>query len=135
MSSLENELKLLQEKEWTEDEKKMVDSFIENLKYYRKLIPTGLKKDICEAIQMCNGLKIELDRYREYFKNNNINIEKLKPTTETATATATTETIRETTATATETATAITETTATAITETTATAITEIDLGVVSMCE
>ena len=124
MSSLENELKLLQEKEWTEDEKKMVDSFIENLKYYRKLIPTGLKKD----------------RYREYFKNNNINIEKLKPTTETATATATTatattETIIETTATATETATAITETTATAITETTATAITEIDLGVVSMCE
>ena len=132
MSSLENELKLLREKEWTEDEKKMVDSFIENLKYYRKLIPTGLKKDICEAIQMCNGLKIELDRYREYFKNNNINIEKLKPTTETATATATTatattETIIETTATATE--------TATAITETTATAITEIDLGVVSMCE
>ena len=33
MSSLENELKLLQEKEWTEDEKKMVDSFIENLKH------------------------------------------------------------------------------------------------------
>ena len=34
MSSLENELKLLQEKEWTEDEKKMVDSFIENLSDY-----------------------------------------------------------------------------------------------------
>jgi len=78
MSLLENELKLLQEKEWNEEEKKMVDSFIENIKYYRKLIPSGLKKDICEAIQMCNVLKIELDRYREYFKNNNINIEDLE---------------------------------------------------------
>jgi len=81
MSLLENELKLLQEKEWNEEEKKMVDSFIDNIKYYRKLIPSGLKKDICEAIQMCNVLKIELDRYREYFKNNNINIEDLEKST------------------------------------------------------
>jgi hypothetical protein len=116
----------------------MVDSFIENLKYYRKLIPTGLKKDICEAIQMCNELKIELDRYREYFKNNNINIEKLKPTTETAATATTAETTSETTTTA------ITETIIETIAETTiaTTATTEtitatviVDSGVVSMCE
>ena len=70
MSSLENELTLLKEKEWSEEEKSMIDSFIKNIKYYKKLIPNGLKNDICEAIGMCNGLKIELDRYREYFKNN-----------------------------------------------------------------
>ena len=78
MSSLENELKLLQEKEWTEIEKKMVNSLIENIKYYRKLIPNAFKKDICLALQMCNELKIELDEYREYFKDNNIDINDYK---------------------------------------------------------
>jgi len=72
MSSLENELSALQEKNWSEKEREMVKSLIENVKYYRKLIPNSLKKDICEAIQMCNSLKIELDTYREFCKNKGI---------------------------------------------------------------
>jgi hypothetical protein len=69
-SSLENELKLLQEKNWDEKEREMVKSLAENIKYYKKIIPNALKKDICEAINMCNDLKIELDTYREFCKKN-----------------------------------------------------------------
>jgi hypothetical protein len=130
MSLLENELKLLQEKEWNEEEKKMVDSFIENIKYYRKLIPSGLKKDICEAIQMCNVLKIELDRYREYFKNNNINIEDLENCTSNE------KVATEPTTTTTEPTTTTTEPTATEPTTTEPTVestTTIIDISVVSM--
>jgi beta-glucosidase/6-phospho-beta-glucosidase/beta-galactosidase len=56
MSSLENELALLQEKDWSEKEIEMIKSLTENIKYYRKLIPNTLKKDICEALNMCNEL-------------------------------------------------------------------------------
>jgi hypothetical protein len=69
MSCLENELTLLQEKDWSEKEGEMVKSLIENIKYYRKIIPNSLKKDICEALNMCNELKVELDTYREFCKN------------------------------------------------------------------
>ena len=69
MYCLENELTLLQEKDWSEKEGEMVKSLIENIKYYRKIIPNSLKKDICEALNMCNELKVELDTYREFCKN------------------------------------------------------------------
>jgi hypothetical protein len=72
MSSLENELTLLQEKDWSEKERDMIKSLTENIKYYRKLIPNSLKKDICEALNMCNELKIELDTYREFCKNKSL---------------------------------------------------------------
>lgn len=72
MSCLERELELLQKKNWNEKEREMIKSLVQNIKYYRKLIPNSLKKDICEALNMCNELKIELDSYRRFCENKNL---------------------------------------------------------------
>ena len=37
---------------------------MENIIYYKKLIPKSLKQDIMNALQMCNVLKTELEIYR-----------------------------------------------------------------------
>lgn len=74
----EEELKLLLEKNWTEEEITMINKLLETLQYYKKLIPKSLKQEIVVALQMCNTLKTELDTFREKCKciheelNNNI---------------------------------------------------------------
>ncbi len=64
----EEELQLLLEKKWEEEERVMLNKLIDNLMYYKKLLPKSLKKDITDALQMCNLLKLELDKYRELCK-------------------------------------------------------------------
>ena len=65
---MEKEISCLKEKEWNEKEKLMINNLIENLNYYKRVIPKSFRNDICEALQMCNELKNELDDYRNYFK-------------------------------------------------------------------
>lgn len=68
----EQELQLLLEKQWGTEERELLDKLVGNLLYYKKLIPKALKKDIMDALQMCNQLKLELEKYRAICKCNNI---------------------------------------------------------------
>jgi hypothetical protein len=58
---IEDEFKLLLEKEWSEDERVMIQRIMEGLLYYKKLLPKGLKADVINALQLCNKLKDQLD--------------------------------------------------------------------------
>lgn len=69
----EKELELLLEKNWTEEELKMINKLLDNLTYYKKLIPKSLKQEIAVALQMCNNLKVELESFRERCTCNNVN--------------------------------------------------------------
>jgi hypothetical protein len=60
----EEELKILLEKSWTDEERGLIVRLTDNVLYYKKLIPKSLKQDILDALKMCNSLKIELDVYR-----------------------------------------------------------------------
>jgi hypothetical protein len=61
----EEELNSLLKKKWSEDELQMINKLLENLTYYKRIIPRSLKNDIAVALQMCNNLKIELETFRE----------------------------------------------------------------------
>jgi hypothetical protein len=64
----ETELDNLLQKEWSDEERAMITRLMENVTYYKKLIPKSLKQDIMNALQMCNVLKDELQYYREICK-------------------------------------------------------------------
>lgn len=64
----EEELKLLLEKKWEDEERELINKLMSNLSYYKKLLPKSLRKDITDALQMCNVLKMELEKYRELCK-------------------------------------------------------------------
>jgi len=64
----EEELKLLLEKKWEEEQRELINKLMSNLTYYNKLLPKSLRKDITDALQMCNVLKMELEKYRELCK-------------------------------------------------------------------
>ena len=64
----EDELKLLLEKEWTEEEKTLITNLISTVTYFKRMLPKNFKQDILCALQMCNSLKIELDLYRKKCK-------------------------------------------------------------------
>ena len=61
----EQQLDILLQQEWSEDEHKLISRLMDNVTYYKKLIPKSLKQDIMNALQMCNVLKTELDLYRK----------------------------------------------------------------------
>jgi hypothetical protein len=60
----EQELDNLLQKNWSDEEKRLITLLMENVIYYKKLIPKSLKQDIMNALQMCNVLKTELEIYR-----------------------------------------------------------------------
>ena len=60
----EEELENLLKKNWSDDERALIVRLMDNVMYYRKLIPKSLKHDIFEALKMCNVLKVELEMYR-----------------------------------------------------------------------
>lgn len=66
----EEALESLLEKQWGTEERVLLNKLVSNLLYYKKLIPKALKKDIMDALQMCNELKLELEKYRETCKCN-----------------------------------------------------------------
>lgn len=60
----EQELDNLLQKNWSDEERRFISLLMENVIYYKKLIPKNLKQDIMNALQMCNVLKTELEIYR-----------------------------------------------------------------------
>lgn len=64
----DEEVKSLLEKEWTEEEKLLIQNLISTVVYYKRMLPKTFKQDILSALQMCNSLKIELDLYRKKCK-------------------------------------------------------------------
>lgn len=61
----EEEMKKLLEKDWDEDESKLITRLLENLVYYKRLMPKALKLDIISALELCNKLKVELEDLRK----------------------------------------------------------------------
>jgi hypothetical protein len=60
----EQELDNLLQKNWSDEERRLISLLMDNVIYYKKLIPKSLKQDIMNALQMCNVLKTELEIYR-----------------------------------------------------------------------
>jgi len=60
----EQELENLLQKNWSDEERALIVRLMDNVMYYKKLIPKSLKHDIFEALKMCNVLKMELEMYR-----------------------------------------------------------------------
>ena len=60
----EEQLETLLQKEWSEEELVLIKRLMDNVAYYKKLLPKTLKQDIFDALQMCNILKNELEYYR-----------------------------------------------------------------------
>lgn len=57
----EEELDKLMNKEWSEDEKEILDKTIAGLMYFKKIIPKSLKENIMKTLEICNRLKDKLD--------------------------------------------------------------------------
>jgi len=64
INMFEQELDNLLQKNWSDEERRLISLLMENVIYYKKLIPKSLKQDIMNALQMCNVLKTELEIYR-----------------------------------------------------------------------
>jgi hypothetical protein len=64
----EKQLESLLEKKWDNDQRDLIKRLLDNLMYYKKLLPKSLKQDIFLALEMCNTLKTELEIYRELCK-------------------------------------------------------------------
>jgi hypothetical protein len=60
----EQELENLLQKNWSDEERALIVRLMDNVMYYKKLIPKSLKHDIFEALKMCNILKMELEMYK-----------------------------------------------------------------------
>jgi hypothetical protein len=60
----EEEMKKLLEKNWEEDEHKLISRILDNLNYYKRLMPKSLKLDIISALELCNKLKLELEELK-----------------------------------------------------------------------
>jgi hypothetical protein len=62
---IEDEFDKLLEKEWTEEEKGLIEKIKGGLLYYKRLIPKSLMNDVVAALQMCNKLKDQLQNLKE----------------------------------------------------------------------
>lgn len=58
---IEDEFTRLLEKDWSEEERQMIQRIKEGLLYYKKLLPKSLKADVIAALQLCNNLKHQLE--------------------------------------------------------------------------
>ncbi|NBP16104.1 hypothetical protein EBU95_17230 [bacterium] len=58
---IEEELSRLLERQWTDEERAMINRIMDGLLYYKKLIPKALKNDVVAALQLCNRLKLQLE--------------------------------------------------------------------------
>lgn len=66
----EQELDLLLQKNWSDEQRVLIKRLMDNVAYYKKLLPKSLKQDVFEALQMCNTLKNELEYYKALCKCN-----------------------------------------------------------------
>jgi hypothetical protein len=60
----EDELKVLLNRDWSVEERTILLGLINNLTYYKKLVPKSLKTEILTALQMCNKLKTQFDEFQ-----------------------------------------------------------------------
>lgn len=65
---IEEEFKILLEKEWTIEEREIIKRIMEGLLYYKKLLPKTLKQDVLSALELCNKLKDESDELHKKIK-------------------------------------------------------------------
>lgn len=74
---LEQSASLL-EKDWSQKERELIKSIIDNLFYYKNLIPNNFKKDISDILDLANKIKTDYDTAILKINNlNSINSEKL----------------------------------------------------------
>ena len=62
---MDDEIKSLLAKEWSEEERILITNLISNVTYFKRMLPKTFKQEIFCALQMCNSLKIELEQYRK----------------------------------------------------------------------
>lgn len=67
MSQITDKINELLQKEWTEEDKKIITDLLSNIKYYKKFIPKTVIEDICRAIELCIKLKTERDNLTNKF--------------------------------------------------------------------
>lgn len=60
---LEDKCKMLLDKEWTEEEKALIQRIFDNVLYYQKLLPKSMKEDVIAALDLCCMLKAQLEAY------------------------------------------------------------------------
>lgn len=58
---IEEEVGKLLEKTWLDEERDLIKRIMDSMLYYKRIIPKSLKKDIVDALQMCNRLKEKID--------------------------------------------------------------------------
>lgn len=59
--SILDHAKLLLDKSWSEEEKILIKKMIDNLSFYKSLIPKALKSDIIAIFELANKIKDEYD--------------------------------------------------------------------------
>lgn len=65
---IEEHFQKLLEKEWEEEEKKIIEKIMEGLLYYKRILPSSFKNDVSEAIKLCNRLKEQIEELQEKIK-------------------------------------------------------------------
>jgi regulation of enolase protein 1 (concanavalin A-like superfamily) len=55
------EVNLLLDKNWEESEKILIKKILDNLIYYKSLIPKSLKNDVKSILEMANKIKVDYD--------------------------------------------------------------------------
>lgn len=63
--SIIDHAKLLLDKSWNEEEKVLIKKMIDNLNFYKSLIPKALKGDIIAIFDMANKIKDDHDILKE----------------------------------------------------------------------
>lgn len=58
---IDEKFKILLEQNWTPEEEELIKKIMSGVKYYTKLLPKNLKKDIVDALELCHKLKVELE--------------------------------------------------------------------------
>ena len=66
--TFEKECEKLLSLKWSEEEHLLIKKILENVMYYKKLMPKELKKDIQEILLLTSTLKIEHEILVEKFK-------------------------------------------------------------------
>jgi hypothetical protein len=51
----------LLQREWTDEERQMIERIKEGILFYKRLIPKSLREDVIAALQLCNTLKQQLE--------------------------------------------------------------------------
>jgi hypothetical protein len=62
---IDEKFKILLEQNWTPEEEDLIKKIMSGVKYYTKILPKNLKKDIADALDLCNKLKTELESFKQ----------------------------------------------------------------------